>query len=113
MLMKGVITGIVFCILLIGITNVSADRTIDITGPTESTVTVAQVNVTSTDYWDALDVPTDISGSEFWYNQSFISTYFSDEEWILKNNTNGFNFNESKLSKPLIFSILLFVRWSS
>jgi len=31
---------------------------------------VSITNVNSSEYWDGLDDPTDISGSEFWYNQS-------------------------------------------
>jgi len=53
--------------LIIGSDNPSLPK-IDITPPSVTNYT--QQNVNSSDFWDLLDVPTDISGSEFWYNET-------------------------------------------
>ena len=50
-----------------------------------------------------LTVVGNITTSYFLGNGSFLTDvegtlYYSDEEWIIKNTSNGFNFNESKLS---------------
>jgi len=72
---------------------------------------VSELYTNSSDFWDDLDTPSDITEYPFWYNHTtetynlygmfwynMTKTYFADEDWIIKNSTNAFEFNESKLT---------------
>lgn len=70
-------------VLMIGITQADmeissgdddAERVIDMVTPDPPT-NYSQVDTNSSDYWDNLDDPDDISGSEFWYNQSLFDNW--------------------------------------
>lgn len=47
----------------------------------EAPINYSIVNVNSSEYWDNLDTPADISGSEFWYNHTSIT-----QTWVLAKN---------------------------
>jgi len=68
-------------------------------------------NVNSSDFWDDLDSPSDISGSEYWYNHSSwvesvflkITDFFTKkaDDVYLYNDTDTIYFNETKLNETI------------
>lgn len=48
--------------------------------PTTTSPSTTTLNTNSSDFWDNLDVPTDITGSEFWYNHT--ADLLGDDIWV-------------------------------
>jgi len=55
----------------------------------------ANLNVNSSDYWDNLNTPSDITGSEFWYNHTIPSVAYTDGIITLYNGTWSTTYNAS------------------
>lgn len=65
------------------------------------TVGITNINATvyntnSSNFWDALDTPSDISGSEFWYNSTGTGEFAYNETWFARSSTLTVCANNSK-----------------
>jgi len=79
------ILGLIFIILslsfVFAIPN-DAENKIDFSYPSPPINYSLIATVNSSDFWDDLDVPTDIPNSQYWYNQTDGSTYLGDQDYV-------------------------------
>ena len=68
------------------------------------------LNVNRSNYWDDLDIPTDISNSEFWYNHTLATFNTWDDRW-----TDTFNatYDSLTLNVSLNYSKIVFDTWDA